>query len=187
METEISKCIEVLKQGGVILYPTDTIWGLGCDATRADAVEKIINIKKRDHTKSFIVLLDDAGKLFRYVQHVPDVAYDIIECADRPTTIIFDKGTNMAPNVMHHDGSVAIRIVKDEFCAKLIRKLGRPIVSTSANFSGDPAAANFSLIHSEIKKSADYIVNLRQNEHKKSAPSLIIKIRNNGEFVIIRK
>ena len=198
MEQELHNALKVLREGGTILYPTDTIWGIGCDATNEKAVEKVFTIKKRSESKSLIVLVSDDGMLNRFVKDVPEMAWDIMDATgaeedaelSKPITIIYDAARGLAKNVLAEDGSIGIRLVKrevNEFCHKLIHKFGRPIVSTSANISGEPAPKNFSEISGEIKKSVDYVVNWRQNENGNSLPSSIIKLKANGEFVIIRE
>ncbi len=154
MEKEIQQTAEQLKAGKTILYPTDTIWGIGCDATNSSAVKKIYEIKKRADNKSLIILLDDINKLNLYVVKVPDIAWQIVEYAEGPLTVIYPKGKNIAPELMGEDGSIAIRITKDVFCKKLIYKLGRPLVSTSANISGEDFKGSFSDVSEEIKKSS---------------------------------
>lgn len=187
MEADIQKSLEVLRTGGVILYPTDTVWGLGCDATDEQAVSKIFKIKKRVESKSLIVLVADEQQLLRYVNDVPDAAWDLIETSERPITIIYDKATGLAPSVIAEDGSVGIRIVKDEFCQTLIRKFDKPLVSTSANVSGEPAPSTFNEIKKDIIDQAGFVVKWRQNDNKKCQPSVIIKLALNGEIKIIRK
>ncbi|HXC04324.1 MAG TPA: L-threonylcarbamoyladenylate synthase [Bacteroidia bacterium] len=183
---EIRRCTEVLRTGGILLYPTDTIWGLGCDATNAQAVEKIFKIKQRAESKSLIVLLDQPSQLNRYVQEVPAVAWDLIELSEDPLTIIYDDVKGMAPNVVAADGSCGIRICEDEFCRRMIRQLGRPLVSTSANISGQAAPMGFRDISKEIIQGVDHVAAWRQQEHHPSNPSKIIRLRNNGEVTIIR-
>lgn len=187
MLSEINKAIEVLKSGGTILYPTDTVWGIGCDATNEKAVEKVLKIKQRSDAKGFIVLLDNADKLNKYVQDVPAVAWDLIELSDKPLTIIYDKAIHFAPNVINKDGSIAIRIVKDEFCRKLIYKFRNPIVSTSANLNNQATPQYCKEISNDILKAVDYVVNWRQHENTNTKPSSIIKLSANGEIKIIRK
>lgn len=187
MQDELNNALKVLKEGGVILYPTDTVWGLGCDATNEKAVQKIIEIKKRADSKNFIVLIDNEIKLNKYVKDVPGVAWDLVESADEPLTIIYPGAYNLAKNVIADDGSVAIRVIKDEFCQKLINRFGKAIVSTSANISGEETPMNFSQISNDIIKSVDYVVNLRQDENKPVKPSSIIKIGTNWEIKIVRK
>lgn len=186
-DPEIQKCLEVLRAGGTLLYPTDTIWGIGCDATNEHAVEKIFKIKERSASKSLIALVSDTGMLNRFIKDVPALAWDLIEISDSPLTIIYDSGRGFAKNVYGEDGSIAIRLVKDEFCHRLIHRLGKPIVSTSANRSGINAPQNFYEIAEELKQQVDYVVNWKQNDFTRSNPSSIIKLRANGEFVIIRK
>jgi L-threonylcarbamoyladenylate synthase len=188
IDNEIKKAVEVLKQGGTILYPTDTVWGLGCDATDEKAVQKIFEIKQRDEAKSLILLLDEDTKLNRYVRDVPAIAWDLVELSDSPLTIIYTGPYNLAPNVVNkEDNTVGIRVTRDEFCKALIRKFGKPIVSTSANKSGDPTPGNFQEIDPEILNGVDYIVNLRQKEVTKARPSAIMKVAPNGEVKILRK
>jgi L-threonylcarbamoyladenylate synthase len=188
IQEEIANTIEVLKKGGVILYPTDTIWGLGCDATNEEAVSKIYKIKKREEAKSLIVLLDEDVKLNKYVRDVPEMAWDMVELSDTPLTIIYPDPYNLTKNVINaEDNTVGIRIVKDEFCRQLIRKFNKPIVSTSANISGEMAPTIFKEINPEIISSVDYVVNLRRQEKTVNKPSSIIKIGKNGEIQIIRK
>ncbi len=186
-DDELKRAVAVLKEGGTILYPTDTIWGIGCDATSATAVEKIVNLKKRNENKSLIVLVDDESRLQRFVKDVPSNAWDLIEFSDRPLTIIYPKGVGLPPSVLAADGSVAIRIVKDEFCKQLIRKLNKPIVSTSANISSQAAPANYSDIGDEVLQGVDYVVNLRQNEKNNALPSVILKLELDGKIKFIRK
>jgi L-threonylcarbamoyladenylate synthase len=171
----------------LILYPTDTIWGIGCDATNEEAVAKIFKLKKREDSKSMIILLDSEARLPSYIREVPEVAWDLIECADTPLTIIYDGAKNLAKNVVAEDGSIGIRITKDEFCKRLIEKFRKPIVSTSANISGNDAPASFSDIDEDIINGVDYVVNLRQEELSKSSPSAIIKLGVGGEVKIIRR
>lgn len=186
IKEEIRKCQQVLKQGGVILYPTDTVWGVGCDATNAEAVQRIYNIKRRSDHKSMLVLLDDAGKIASYAD-VPDIALDLIEVSDRPTTIIYPNAKYLAPNLIAEDGSIGIRITREEFSRNLIFNLNRPLVSTSANISGEPAPRFFNEISEEIRQAVDYIVDYRQNDRTPSAPSCILKLGMGGEIEIIRK
>src|SRR5512133_1028311 len=180
MHEDIKAAVEILRKGGVILYPTDTIWGLGCDATNADAVSRIYRIKQRDDNKSMLVLLDTPDKLSDYVYEVPEIAYDVIGMANKPLTIIYPGAQNLAENLVAEDGSVGIRITQDEFCSRLIHTLRRPLVSTSANISGKPFPADFSSIEAEIISAVDYVVKYRQDEKKKGKPSGIIKLGING-------
>jgi L-threonylcarbamoyladenylate synthase len=186
MREEVNKSAAILRKGGIILYPTDTVWGLGCDATNEEAVQKIFRIKKRSEAKSMIVLVGEAHQVDFYAA-VPAVAKDLVEFAEKPLTIIYPKAKGLAKSLVAEDGSVGIRVVKDEFCQHLIHFLHRPLVSTSANISGEPAPANFSEISDEIKDNVDYVVNLRQHETQKSTPSQIIKLGMDGTIEIIRK
>lgn len=186
-ESEIQKALEVLRKAGTILYPTDTIWGIGCDATNPEAVKKIFEIKKREESKSLIVLVCNEQMLQKYVRDIPEVAWELLEASDKPLTIIYDKAHGIANNALAQDGSLGVRICKDEFCNKLIYKFGRPIISTSANISEENAPSDFGDISDEIIKGVDYVVNFRQNEFNSSTPSTIIKLSKSGQFTIIRK
>jgi len=188
MNEDITKALEVLRAGGVILYPTDTIWGLGCDATNAEAVSRIYKIKQRADNKSMIVLIDTATRIQSYVQDVPDVALNLIELATSPLTVIFEGAKNLAQNVINADDqSVGIRVATDDFCPTLIQRFRKPIVSTSANISGQPAPACFSEIDKQIIESVDYVVRHRQNDTSKHKASGIVKIGRNGEVKVIRE
>jgi L-threonylcarbamoyladenylate synthase len=187
MDEDIKKAIRVLKAGGTILYPTDTIWGIGCDATNKSAVSKVYKIKNRSKNASYIVLLCDASQLKEYVKVLPPIIWDLIESIDTPTTIIYSGAKNLAKNVIHKDGSIGIRVVKDDFCSRLIKEFGKPIVSTSANLSGDPAPYIFRDISDLIKKRVDYIVESNRNMIKKTKASTIIKLKDSGEFDILRQ
>lgn len=187
LRTEIEKALAVLKNGGVILYPTDTIWGLGCDATNEQAVEKINKIKGRAADKSFIILLDTDAKLQSYVTEVPDVAYDLIEYAEHPLTLVFPSGKNLAKNVINADGSVGIRIAKHDFCQQLIQRFRKPITSTSANISGSPSPLIFDDITDEIKEAVDYVVDWEQELKINKKPSTIMKLAPGGQFSFIRR
>ncbi|MFC4212605.1 L-threonylcarbamoyladenylate synthase [Pedobacter lithocola] len=184
---EINKALETLKSGGVILYPTDTIWGLGCDATNPDAVDKILKIKNRPKEKSVIILLDNDNKIQSYINEVPEVAYDLIEYAENPLTIIFSGAKNLAANVINEDGSVGIRVVKHDFCTALIQRFRKPIVSTSANLSGEPSPKNFDDVSASITKAVDYIVDFEQEDRTLRKPSTIMKLAPGGQFEFIRK
>jgi len=187
LKEEINKAIEVLNSGGIILYPTDTIWGIGCDATNEAAVEKIFKLKGRDAGKSLIVLLDTENKLESYINEVPAIAYDLIEYAENPLTIIYSGAKNLAKNVIHADGSLGIRIVKHQFCQQLIQKFRKPIVSTSANISGENSPTNFDEIAEEIVQGVDYVVNLEQDDTSIKRPSTIMKLEPDGRFAFIRR
>ena len=185
--TEITNALEVLRRGGIILYPTDTIWGIGCDATNADAVEKIYKIKQREDSKSLIILVAEEREILQYVAAPDPAVFDFIEKQSKPTTIIFEKAIGLPDQLISDDGSIGIRIVQDEFCRHLVKRLRRPLVSTSANISGMPTPQHFNEISPEIKKGADYIVQYRQDDLQPALPSQIIKWNNNGEHFVIRK
>lgn len=184
---DLKQALDTLKAGGVILYPTDTIWGLGCDATNPEAVEKIYAIKGRDKGKSLIVLLENDYQLEGYVQEVPEVAYQLIEVADKPLTIIYSQAKNLAENVVAEDGSIGIRIVKHPFCEELIKRFRKPIVSTSANISGEATAQNFAEVSEAIKEAVDYVVQYGQDDVGKHQASSIMKLDPSGKFEFIRK
>jgi len=187
LREEVNKALEILKNGGVILYPTDTVWGLGCDATNEEAVAKVNAIKGRAADKSLIVLLENDNKLQSYVTEIPDVAYELIQYAENPLTIVFSGAKNLAKSVINSDGTVGIRIVKHDFCEQLIQRFRKPIVSTSANISGQPTPKFFDEISDEIKDSVDYIVDLEQENRTAKKPSTIIKLGPSGQFEFIRK
>lgn len=187
MRQEIEKAYEVLQKGGTILYPTDTIWGIGCLADDPKAVQKVYDIKKRSDTKSMLILLDHENRLPSYVKVVPDIAWELIEVSESPLTIIYPGAKNLAPNLLPEDESIGIRIVADEFCKQLIQKLRKPIVSTSANFSGEPSPAFFDEIDPQIIEAVDYVVEWRQEDKTPAQPSSIIKLGIGGEISIIRK
>ncbi len=183
---EIKKIVEVLNQGGIILYPTDTVWGIGCDATNEEAVRKIYRLKQRADSKSMLVLTDSMAKVSAYVKDVPDVVWDLVECATRPLTIIYPEGRNLASNLLAEDGSVGIRITEEPFSKRLCQQFKRPIVSTSANISGQPTPALFAEISAAIKEGVDYVVEAKRTDTEKKQPSSIIKFEKNGTFAIIR-
>jgi L-threonylcarbamoyladenylate synthase len=184
---DIKQAIEVLRRGGVILYPTDTIWGLGCDATNAAAVKRVYEIKQREDSKSMLVLLENPNRIVGYIDEMPEVAWDLIEFSEKPTTIIYDKAKNLADNLVAADGSIGIRITREAFSSELLKRFRKPIVSTSANISGEPSPANFSEISEAIKQQVDYVVQYRQNEKGNPAPSSIIKLGVTGLIRIIRE
>lgn len=186
-EQDLKECLATLKNGGIILYPTDTIWGLGCDATSQAAVEKIFRIKSREADKSLLILVNGIGMLERYVKDIPETALDLVNVSDSPLTIIYPGGKYLAEGVYANDGSVGIRICNDEFCSELITRFRKPIVSTSANLSGSQSPSNFSNIEGEIVAKADYVVNYRRDDKRKQAASPIIRIERNGTLKIIRK
>ncbi|MEG2820391.1 MAG: L-threonylcarbamoyladenylate synthase, partial [Muribaculaceae bacterium] len=173
-------------KGGVILYPTDTIWGIGCDATNADAVKRVYEIKRRADNKAMLVLMDSANNLERYVTEVPEMAYQLIDVSDKPLTIIYDNAYNLAPNLLGDNNSVGIRISQEEFSNKLCHEFRKPIVSTSANISGEPSATKFSEISEDIKKEVDYIVKYRQNDEESHVASSIIMLSSDGTIKILR-
>lgn len=187
MTEDIKKACEVMSRGGVILYPTDTIWGIGCDATNEEAVRRVYEIKQRADSKAMLVLVDSAVKVDFYVQDVPEVAWDLIELADKPLTIIYSGARNLAPNLLAADGSVGIRVTSEAFSKRLCQQFRKAIVSTSANISGQPSPANFSEISEEIKSAVDYIVGFRQKETGHPKPSSIIKLDKGGLIKIIRE
>src|SRR5205809_1843779 len=175
---DADKAINILQQGGTILYPTDTIWGIGCDATNAEAAEKIITLKQRPANKSFVVLVTSEKDILQYTA-APDLAvFDYLETVKKPTTVIYDHALGIAENVCNDDGSIAIRICKDEFCRYLLKRFGKPIVSTSANTSGEPSPGNFYDIPKAIKQGVDYIVQYKQQDRNSYPPSSIIRWRN---------
>jgi len=187
MLEDISQAVKILKSGGIILYPTDTIWGIGCDATNPEAVSKIYQLKQREDSKSMLVLIDQPGRIPSYISEMPEIAWDLIELTDKPLTIIYPKAKNLAPNLIAPDGSIGIRVVNHEFCKKLIGRFGRPIVSTSANISGKPSPTSFNNIDKEIKEKVDFIVSKEFDNPVSDKPSGIIKLGLKGEIKIIRE
>ncbi|MBO5156079.1 MAG: threonylcarbamoyl-AMP synthase [Prevotella sp.] len=186
-QEDIKNAVEVLRKGGVILYPTDTVWGIGCDATNAEAVARVYKIKQRDDSKALICLVDSDGRLQRYVRQVPEVAWQLLDCADKPTTVILDGAVNLAENLIADDGSIALRITKENFSKELCYRFQKAIVSTSANISGEPTAQNYRDIAPEIIEAVDYVCFTRRQEHLPHKPSSIIKLGMGGEVEIIRK
>jgi len=184
---EIDKCLVVLRAGGMILYPTDTVWGIGCDATNEKAVDKIFALKRRDDSKSMIILLDHTARLRGYFNEVPQQAYEIMELSEQPVTLVLSGAKNVAKNMIAVDGSLGVRIVLDEFCRRLIGRFGKPIVSTSANISGQQTPVSFSSVSAEIISGVDHVVSLRQNEATESKPSTILKMGVGGEIKFIRR
>lgn len=187
MLEDIKKACEVLASGGLILYPTDTIWGIGCDATNEEAVRKVYKLKQRIDTKAMLVLVDSTAKLNSYVEEVPDQAWDLIELTTKPLTIIYPKARNLPSCLVAEDGSIGIRVSTEEFSRRLCERFRKPLVSTSANISGTPAPAIFDEISDEIKAGVDYIVTYRQDDIHKAAPSGIIKLGQGGLIQIIRE
>ena len=184
---EAKKCVDIMRKGGVILYPTDTVWGIGCDATDPEAVKRVYEIKKREDSKALLLLVDSADRLARYVGEVPAVAWDLIELTTKPLTIIYDGARNLAPNLIAEDGSVGIRVTSELFSKELCYRFQKAVVSTSANVSGEPTPNNFSEISQEIIDAVDYVVNYKQLELGKSKSSSIIKLTKNGTVTIIRE
>ena len=187
MQEEIKKAAEILQKGGIILYPTDTVWGIGCDATNPEAVKKVYDLKKREDSKAMLVLVDSPVKIDFYIDQAPEIAFDLIEFATKPLTIIYPNARNLAENLIAVDGSVGIRITKERFSHNLCQFFRKAIVSTSANVSGLPTPAVFSQISDEIKNGVDYIVNFRQEETSAPSPSGIIKLGEGGLVSVIRE
>ncbi|HKI87380.1 MAG TPA: L-threonylcarbamoyladenylate synthase [Draconibacterium sp.] len=187
MQEDIKKALEVLKKGGIILYPTDTVWGIGCDATNPEAVQRIYQIKKREDSKSMLVLMENPALLDRYVNDVPEVAWDLVEITTTPLTLIYSNAKNLAPNLVAEDGSIGIRFTKEEFTTRLLQRFRRPLVSTSANISGEKSPAFFDEISDVIKNQVDYIVEYRQEDTTPAKPSSIIKLEPGGKINILRK
>ena len=187
MHNDIKKALEVLKNGGIILYPTDTIWGIGCDATNNEAVKRVYEIKQREDSKSMLVLMENPNRISSYVNDVPEIALDLLEVTNKPTTIIYSDAKNLANNLINSDGSIGIRITNEDFTQQLIQRFKKPIVSTSANISGDTPAQNFIEINQNIIDAVDYVVEYRQDDMTKAQPSSIIKIEADWSVQIIRE
>jgi L-threonylcarbamoyladenylate synthase len=187
MKETIAKAVEVLKAGGIILYPTDTIWGIGCDATNAEAVAKVYKLKQREDSKSMLVLVETPNRLQSYVSQVPEIAWDLIELTEKPLTIIYPSAKNLAKNLVAADSSIGIRVVTHEFCEQLIRRFGKPIVSTSANISGEPSPKNYNSISKEIVSGVDMIIPEEFDTSKGQTASGIIQLGVNGEVKVIRE
>lgn len=185
-EKDILSCLEILKGGGMILYPTDTIWGIGCDATNPEAVKKIFDLKQRPSEKSMIILLADPRDLNRYSGQVEPFIFEYLKKTTRPTTVIYESALGLAENLVSEDGSVAMRIVREDFCRHLIKRFRKPLVSTSANISGMSSPVNFDAISDEIKRGVDYIVKYRQNDVEPSLPSALIRFNKSGEPTVLR-
>lgn len=183
---DLNKAVDVLRKGGIILYPTDTVWGIGCDATNAEAIARIYKLKQRAEAKAMITLVCDLNMLERTVTGIADVAYDIMEFSTKPITIIYDRGINVAPNILAHDGSLAVRVCHDRFASTLCSRLGKPLVSTSANISGQPTPANYGEISEDILEEVDYVCTTRRDEKVKHKSSTIMRLSADGEFKIIR-
>lgn len=187
MHQDLKEAVRILKEGGIILYPTDTIWGIGCDATNADAVQRIYEIKQREDSKSMLVLMENPALLERYVDDVPEVAWDMVEITTTPLTVIYPNAKNLATNLIAEDGSIGIRFTKEEFTSKLLQRFRRPLVSTSANISGEKSPAFFADISDDIISAVDYVVGYRQDDNNPAQPSSIIKLGPGGRIDIIRK
>ena len=186
-EQDIKNAVEVMRKGGVILYPTDTVWGIGCDATNPEAVKKVYQIKHRDDSKTLICLVDSDARLQRYVREVPNIVWDIIDVATSPITFILDNAAGLASNLIADDGSIALRITQERFSHELCYRFQKPIVSTSANISGEKTAQNYRDISQEIIDSVDYVCWTRRQEHQPHKPSSIIKVGKDGEVNVIRQ
>lgn len=183
---EVRRCAEVMKKGGIVLYPTDTVWGIGCDATNSEAVKRIYALKQRTDSKAMIVLVNGLPMLERYVDEVPEVAYELLEAAVNPLTVVYDRGVGLAPELLAADGSVGVRITAEAFSSALCRALGRPVVSTSANISGAPSPRFFREIAPEIVKGVDFVPNFRRTDTTARRPSSVIKLSSSGEVKILR-
>jgi len=187
LKDEVAKALRIVQAGGIILYPTDTIWGIGCDATNTEAVQKIYKLKRRDEAKSLIILLDTENKLESYINDVNPLAYDLIEYAENPLTLVMPGAKNISPKLLDTDGSVGIRISKHPFCQQLIQRLRKPLVSTSANISGKPSPQYFAQIVPEIIEGVDYVVNIDQQNMEIKTPSTIMRLAPDGKFEFIRR
>lgn len=187
LKEEVAKALKIVQDGGIILYPTDTIWGIGCDATNTEAVKKIYQLKQREESKSMIILLDTENKLESYVSEVPDIAYQLIEYAEHPLTLVMPGAKNISPSLIAANGSVGIRVAKHAFCEQLIQRLRRPLVSTSANIAGNPSPKNFMQVDPEIIDGVDYVVDLEQHDLAAKTPSTIMRLSPDGRFEFIRR
>lgn len=186
MDEDIKLACDVLQRGGVILYPTDTVWGIGCDATNSEAVKRVFAIKQRADHKAMIVLLGDERNLDRYVDDVPEIAYDLVSLSEKPLTIVYDKGINLAPELLGSDGSVGVRVTREEFSCRLCKTFKRPIVSTSANLSGTQAPAIFDEIPDNIKSQMDYVAMTRRDDRQAHEPSSVIRLGCDGSVKVLR-
>lgn len=184
---DIRAAVQAMRNGGIILYPTDTIWGIGCDAANEEAVRRIFRLKQREDSKAMICLVDSANRMQRYLRQVPEVAWNLVEYAEKPLTLILDGAVNLAPSLVAEDGSVGLRVTKERISRELCFRYERAIVSTSANISGQPAPACFAEIAEEIKQGVDYVMRARQNDMTKAKPSQIIKLTLDGQINILRK
>ncbi|MFA9192264.1 L-threonylcarbamoyladenylate synthase [Flavobacterium sp. FZUC8N2.13] len=186
LNEEVHKAYEIIQQGGIILYPTDTVWGIGCDATNPEAVAKIYALKQREETKSMIVLMNGEKMMYNVFKEIPEVAWQILDLSEKPTTLILDNPRNVAPNLVASDKTLGIRLIKEPFCFKLLERMKKPLVSTSANISGQPTPKSFKEISPEIIKGVDYVVNLHREKICQN-PSTIIKLTNDSQVKVIRK
>jgi len=186
IQEEVNRAVEVLKRGGIILYPTDTVWGIGCDATNSEAVAKIYALKGSVNKKGMIVLVDTAVNVGRYIRHIPEVAYDLMELTDKPLTLILDGAVGVAENLIPEEGSLAVRVPDHDFCRRVVARLRRPLVSTSANFSGESTPTRFEEIVEGIKEGVDMIIDPRFEGNPTRKPSSIMMIKEDGEFKILR-
>ncbi len=187
LQDEVKKAVEVMRRGGVILYPTDTVWGIGCDATNEEAVRRVYDIKQRAGSKALICLVDSEARLSRYVRRVADVVWNLIELSTKPLTVVFDHAVGLAPNLLADDGSVGLRVTREEFSRQLCYRFQKPVVSTSANISGQPTPRTFSEISDEVKQAVDYVVHYSQQSKERHEPSSVVRVRENGEFTVIRQ
>jgi L-threonylcarbamoyladenylate synthase len=187
LRDEVKKAFDIVQQGGIILYPTDTIWGIGCDATNTEAIQKIYALKQRAQEKSMIILLDTENKLESYIREVPALAYDLIEFTENPLTLVMPGAKNLSPALIAEDGSIGVRVSKHPFCQQLIQRMRKPLVSTSANISGQPSPQNFMQIAPEIIEGVDYVVDVDQHDLAIKKPSTIMKLDPSGLFEFIRK
>lgn len=187
LKDEVAKALKVIQEGGIILYPTDTIWGIGCDAGNTEAVKKIFQLKQRDEAKSMIILLDSDHKLESYINEVPSIAYDLIEYAENPLTLVMPGAKNVSPTLIAADGSLGVRVAKHDFCQQLIQRLRKPLVSTSANVSGRPSPQYFSQVDQEIIDGVDYVVDLEQHDKEIKNPSTIMRLQPDGRFEFLRR
>ena len=187
IKDEVAKALKVITEGGIILYPTDTIWGIGCDATNTEAIKKIFRLKQRDEAKSMIVLIDTENKLESYISDVNPLAYDLIAYAENPLTLVMPGAKNLSPAIINKDGSIGIRVVKHAFCEQLIQRLRKPLVSTSANISGKASPQYFAQVDDEIINGVDYVVDLEQHDMEMKNPSTIMRLEPDGKFQFIRR
>jgi len=187
MKQEVEKAVSVLKKGGIIIYPTDTVWGIGCDATNNKAVQEIFKLKKRLSQKSMIVLICEPDNIKNIVEEVPEIAFDLMESWDRPLTIVYDNAKNLAKSLISDDKTIGVRVSRSDFNKALIKELGRPIVSTSANFSGQPTPISFNEIDEKLLKRVNYVVDLERDFDVEVKPSTVIRIYPDGNFDVLRK